>query len=134
VLVAGLRYKPRTGDDRLLCLRLVFLLATRLVAVARLSRRDTAWKNAEILLLRHQLVVVQRQLGERARPKVSWADRALITLLLGLIPASRQHRLRLIVTPGTVLRWRRDILRRRCPLCQDQVRHQGQQLLVELEG
>jgi Integrase core domain len=78
-----------------------------------LSRHDTAWKNAEILLLRHQLVVVQRQLGERARPKVSWADRALITLLPGLIPASRQHRLRLIVTPGTVLRWRRDILRRR---------------------
>ncbi len=96
-----------------MCLRLVFLLATHLLAVARLYRRDTAWKNAEILLLRHQLVVLQRQLGERARPKVSWADRALITLLLGLIPASRQHRLRLIVTPGTVLRWRREILRRR---------------------
>jgi putative transposase len=78
-----------------------------------LSCRDTARKNAEILLLRHQLVVVQRQLGERARPKVSCADRALITLLPGLIPASRQHRLRLIVTPGTVLRRRRDILRRR---------------------
>ena len=58
-----------------MCLRFVFLLAARLVAVARLSRRDTEWKNAEILLLRHQLSVVQRQLGDRSRPKVSWADR-----------------------------------------------------------
>jgi len=95
------------------CLRFVFLLATRAVAAVRLSRRDSAWRNAEILLLRHQLAVVQRQLGERVRPKVSWADRALIALLLGLIPKARHHGLRLIVTPGTILRWRRDILRRR---------------------
>jgi hypothetical protein len=63
--------------------------------------------------LRHQLSVVQRQLGEHVRPKVSWADRALIALLPGLIPKARHDRLRLIVTPGTILRWRRDILRRR---------------------
>jgi hypothetical protein len=44
---------------------------------------------------------------------VSWADRALIALLPGLIPKARHDRLRLIVTPGTILRWRRDILRRR---------------------
>jgi putative transposase len=68
------------------CLRFGFLLATHLLAAARLSHRDTAWRNAEILLLRHQLAMVQRQLGERVRPKVSWADRALIALLLGLIP------------------------------------------------
>jgi hypothetical protein len=67
----------------------------------------------EILLLRHQVIVLQRQIGERVRPKVSWADRALIALLLGLIPRSRHDRLRLIVTPGTILRWRRDLLRRR---------------------
>jgi transposase InsO family protein len=95
------------------CLRFVFLLTTRLLAVTRLSRRDTAWRTAEILLLRHQLAVVQRQLGERARPKASWADRALIAFLLGLIPRTRHDRLRLIVTPGTILRWRRDILCRR---------------------
>lgn len=96
-----------------MCLRFVFLLTARLFAVTRLARRDTAWKNAEILLLRHQLAIVQRQLGEHARPKVSWADRALIALLLGLIPKARHHRLHLIVTPGAILRWRRDILRRR---------------------
>jgi putative transposase len=95
------------------CLRFVFLLATRALAVARLSRRDTAWKNAEILLLRHQLALVQRQLGERVRPKASWADRALIAFLIGLIPKAWHPGLRLIVTPGTILRWRRDILRRR---------------------
>jgi transposase InsO family protein len=69
--------------------------------------------NAEILLLRHQLALVQRQLGERVRPKASWADRALIAFLLGLIPKARHSGLRLIVTPGTILRWRRDLLRRR---------------------
>jgi putative transposase len=44
---------------------------------------------------------------------MSWADRALIALLLGLIPKVRHPRLKLLVTPGTILRWRRDILRRR---------------------
>jgi putative transposase len=89
------------------------VMVLRLLAAPGLSRRDTTRKDAEILLLRHQLAVVQRQLGERVRPKLSWADRALIALLLGLIPKARHGRLRLIVTPGTALRWRRDILRRR---------------------
>jgi putative transposase len=93
------------------CLRFAFLIATRLFASARLSRRDMAWRTAEILL--RQLAVVQRQLGERVRPRVSWADRALIALQLGVIPKARHRGLRLIVTPGTILRWRRDILRRR---------------------
>jgi putative transposase len=94
------------------CLRFVFLVLARVLAAARLSRRDTAWRTAEILLLQHQLAVLQRQLGQRARPKVSWADRALMALLLGLIPRGRHPRMRLIVTPGTILRWRRDLLRR----------------------
>ena len=44
-----------------MCLRLVFLLITRTVSWLRLSRRKEAWKTAEILLLRHQLTVLQRQ-------------------------------------------------------------------------
>ena len=56
--------------------------------------------------------MLQRQLGERARPKTTWADRALIALLLGLIPRARHSRTKLIVSPGTILRWRRDLLRR----------------------
>jgi putative transposase len=95
------------------CLRFVFLLAARILAAARVSRRDAAWRTAEILLLQHQLAVVQRQLGEHTRPKTSWADRALIALLLGLIPRAHHAQMRLIATPGTILRWRRDLLPRR---------------------
>src|SRR5664279_2680662 len=95
-----------------MCLRLVYLIITRVFSWLRLSRRDEAWKSAEILLLRHQLTALQRQTP--ARPKMTWADRALIAALLELIPRRRHASLRLIITPATVLRWRRDVLRRRC--------------------
>jgi transposase InsO family protein len=93
------------------CLRLLFLFIARLFAWLRLSRREESWKSAEILLLRHQLTVLQRQAG--SRPKIKWADRALIAVLLDVVPRSRRAGLRLIVTPDTVLRWHRDIVRRR---------------------
>jgi hypothetical protein len=48
-----------------MCLRLVFLLITRIAAWLRLSRREETWKTAEILLLRHQLAVPQRQQPHR---------------------------------------------------------------------
>jgi putative transposase len=94
-----------------MCLRFVFILATRLAAWLRLSRREEAWKTAEILILRHQLAVLQRQ--QPRRPKLNWADRALLAALLGVIPKARRHGLRLLVTPDTILRWHRDIIRRR---------------------
>ncbi len=59
--------------------------------------------------MRHQLAVLQRQ---AQRPKLDWADRALFAVLLGLIPKARRHRLRLFVTPDTILRWHRNIIRR----------------------
>jgi len=92
-------------------LRLVFLTVGRMFGWLRLSRRAESWKTAEILLLRHQLTVLQRQAA--ARPKTTWADRALIALLLEIIPKHRGRRLHLIVTPETVLRWHRDIVARR---------------------
>jgi hypothetical protein len=46
----------------------VFLLAVQIPAWLRLSRRPPTWKDAEILLLRHQLAVLQRQTA--ARPKL----------------------------------------------------------------
>jgi len=92
-------------------LRLVYLTISRLLGWLRLSRRSESWKSAEILLLRHQLTVLQRQAA--ARPKMNWSDRALIALLLNVIPKQRRTALRLIVTPQTVLRWHRDILARR---------------------
>src|ERR1035441_8080172 len=63
-----------------MCLRFVFLLATRLAAWLRLSRREETWKTAEILILRHQLAVLQRR--QPRRPKLTWAVRALLAALL----------------------------------------------------
>ena len=94
-----------------MCLRFVFLLITRMTSWLRLSRREEAWKTAEILLLRHQLAVLQRQ--QPRRPNLDWADRALLATLLGVIPKDRRHGLRLLVTPDTIVRWHRDIIRRR---------------------
>jgi transposase len=94
-----------------MCLRFVFLLIARLAAWLRLSRREETWKTAEILILRHQLAVLQRR--QPRRPKLNWADRAMLAALLGVIPKGRRHGLRLLVTPDTILRWHRDILRRR---------------------
>jgi putative transposase len=45
----------------------------------RLSRREEAWKTAEILILRHQLAVLQRR--QPRHPKLNWADRALLATL-----------------------------------------------------
>src|SRR5208282_3881635 len=94
-----------------MCLRFMFLLTMRLAAWLRLSRREEAWKTAEILLLRHQLAALQRQ--QPRRPKLNWADRVLIATLLGVIPKARRQGLWLLVTPDTILRWHRDIVRRR---------------------
>jgi putative transposase len=94
-----------------MCLRFVFLLITRVAAGLRLSRREEMWKTAEILILRHQLTVLQRR--QPRRPKLHWADRALLAALLGVIPKARRQGLRLLVTPDTIVRWHRDIVRRR---------------------
>jgi putative transposase len=94
-----------------MCLRLVFLLITRVASWLRLSRRKEAWQTAEILILRHQLAVLQRR--QPRRPNVNWADRALLAALLGVVPKARRQGLRLLVTPDTILRWHREIVRRR---------------------
>ena len=94
-----------------MCLRFVFLLITRTASWLRLSQRGEIWLIAEILILRHQLAVLQRR--QPCRPKLNWADRALLAILLGVIPKARRQGLRLLVTPDTMLRWHRDIVRRR---------------------
>jgi putative transposase len=67
-----------------MCLRFVYLLIVSALSWMRLARRQGAWKEAEILLLRHQLAVLQRQ--QVRRPRLTWADRALIAALAGVIP------------------------------------------------
>ena len=89
-------------------LRFMFLLTTRLAAWLRLARREERWKTAEILILRHQLAVLQRR--QPRRPRLDWADRALLATLLAVIPKARRHGLRLLVTPDAILRWHRNIV------------------------
>ena len=94
-----------------MCLRFVFLLITRVAAWLRLARREETWKTAEILILGHQLAVLQRQ--QPRRPRLNWADRALLAALLNVIPKAHRQALRLLVTPDTIVRWHRDLVRRR---------------------
>ncbi len=79
-----------------MCLRCVFLLIVRVAAGLRLSRREEMQKTAEILILRHQLAVLQRR--QPQRPKLTWADQALLATLLGVIPKARREGLRLLIT------------------------------------
>ena len=78
-------------------------------SLALLARSDRA-KDAEILILRHQVAVLRRQVKT---PRLSWADRAVLTALARLLPGSRLRQLGLIVSPPTVLRWNADLVRRR---------------------
>ena len=98
----------------LVALKLIYLAARCLLSWLRLSQLDSASKNVEILVLRHQLAVAQRRIPPRElQRKLTWADRAWLALLAALVPRWRLAELRLIVTPGTLLRWHRDLLRRR---------------------
>jgi putative transposase len=94
-----------------MCLQFAFLLITRMATWLRLSQREEAWQTAEILILRHQIAVLQRR--QPRRPHLNWADRALLAALLSVIPKARRQGLRLLVTPDTILRWHHDIVRRR---------------------
>jgi putative transposase len=93
-------------------LKLIFLIASRVVSLLGLSRRESWWKDAEILMLRHQLAVALRE-RPGAPARLTWSDRAWLAILAGTLPAGWLAGMRLIVTPATVLRWHRDIVRRR---------------------
>ena len=93
-------------------LRLAYLGVTNLFALLRLLPMSSQEKDAEILALRHQLLVLQRQLGPD-RVRFTPADRTLLAALLHGLPRDVLKRLRLVVSPDTVLRWHRDMLARR---------------------
>jgi putative transposase len=77
-------------------------------AAALLARSDRA-KDAEILILRHRVAVLQRQVKTQ---RLSWADRAILAALARLLPAAQLRQLRLIISPRTLLRWHAHLVRR----------------------
>jgi transposase len=93
-------------------LRLAYLGVANVFALLRLLPRSDHDKDAEILVLRHQIAVLQRQLADQ-RIRFQPADRALLAALLHPLPRPTLQRLRLLVHPDTVLRWHRDLIARR---------------------
>jgi transposase len=87
---------------------MLYLMFIRLAGWMALLARSAASKDAELLVLRHEVAVLRRT---QPRPRLDWADRAVLAALIRVLPPRlRTHRL---VTPGTVLRWHRRLVTRK---------------------
>jgi putative transposase len=89
-------------------LSFVYVLACRLFALVFLLARSDRSKELELLVLRHELSILRRQLR---RPQLTQSDRLVLAALSRLMP--RRSWQAFVVTPKTLLRWHRRIVARR---------------------
>jgi len=89
-------------------LRLLYLFFRQVLGLVLLLCRSSAAKDVELLVLRHEVAVLRRA---NPRPRMDWADRAVFAALVRRLP--RALRCRRVVTPDTILRWHRQLVRRR---------------------
>ena len=94
-------------DDLVVMRTLAFLVLRWILGVVGGGRTPDA-KEVEIAVLRHQLTVVRRQV---ARPRYTPGDRMVLAVLANLLPRDRWKVF--LVTPSTLLRWHRELIRRR---------------------
>ena len=92
-----------------MALRLAYLAVLRVFGWVTLPARPDRAKDAEILILRHQVAVLQRQ---PRTPRLSWADRVMLAALARPLPRGQLHQLRLIASPRTLMRWHAGLVRR----------------------